>query len=170
MHDRTRNTTQLAKAGEQLNRLAWMLDDMFRIPGLNWRFGLDALIGLIPGVGDVVSALLSLLILFRAFQFKLPRIVMARMMLNSLIDVGVGSIPFVGDLFDFVWKSNDMNMKLFRQYAEQPERSTKHHWIFIGLLIFLFVGALAAILVGMYLILRLMITRPESVHTATAFL
>lgn len=169
MHETTRHT-QLAKAGEQLNRLAWMLDDMFRIPGLNWRFGLDALIGLIPGVGDVVSACLSLLILFRAFQFKLPRIVMARMMLNSLLDVGIGSIPFVGDIFDFVWKSNDMNMKLFRQYAEQPERSTTHHWIFIGVLIFLFVGALAAILVGMYLILHLMIARPESVHTATAFL
>lgn len=169
MNDRTKST-DLARVGEQLDRLAWMLDDMFRIPGLNWRFGLDALIGLIPGVGDVASACLGLLILVRAFQFKLPRVVMARMALNSLLDVVIGSIPIAGDLFDFVWKSNAMNMKLFRQYAQQPERSTTRHWMFIAVLILLFVGVLASILIGIYFILHMIIARPESIHTTTAIL
>lgn len=144
----------LSRARNQLDQIAWILDDMFRIPGLNWRFGLDALIGLIPGVGDVIGASLGLILLVRAIQFRLPGIVIARMIINSLIDLLVGAIPLVGDLFDFAWKSNSMNMKLFHKYAQEPEGSTTRHWMFIAILILFFAGAIGLIIVGMFLLLK----------------
>ena len=142
------------QAGDQIGRIAWLLDEAFRIPGVNWRFGLDALVGLIPGAGDLVTTALALLLLIRAFQFRLPGIVRVRMVLNTLIDLLIGSIPVVGDVFDFVWKSNSMNMKLFQQYAQEPQRSTWGHWIFIGLIILFFAGVFVLISVVTFLLLR----------------
>jgi Domain of unknown function (DUF4112) len=128
-------STPLLKTQKQLDHFAWLMDQCFRIPGTSWRFGLEAILGLFPGAGDVVSGMLSLTLLVRAFQFKLPKVVVARMILNTLIDVAIGAIPFLGDAFDFVWKSNTRNMKLFHQYAQEPDLSTKSHWIFIVALI-----------------------------------
>src|SRR6187549_1939229 len=107
---------ELAKAKDQLGQLAWLMDDLFKVPGINWRFGLDFLIGLIPGGGDLLTGAMGMVLLMRAFQFRLPGIVILRMVLNTLIDFLIGSIPVLGDLFDFAWKSNSMNMKLFQQY------------------------------------------------------
>jgi hypothetical protein len=151
---------ELVKTRDQLDHLAWLLDNCFRIPGTNWRFGLEALIGLLPGAGDAVSAILGLFLLVRAFQFKLPKIVIVRMLLNSLIDFSIGSIPFIGDAFDFIYKANTRNMKLFHQYAEVPLLSTKRHWVFIGLLIGGFVGLLFLVLaVVFYSLYRLLLLR-----------
>lgn len=122
---------ELVRTQEQLDHFAYLLDNCFEIPGLKWRFGVESLIGLVPGLGDIVSGVLGLLLLLRAIQFELPVIVIVRMALNNLIDLAVGAIPVVGDLFDFVWKSNTRNMKLFHQYAEQPERGTRRHWLFL---------------------------------------
>ena len=145
---------KVQQARDQLGQIAWLLDDAFRIPGLNWRFGLDSLIGLVPGAGDLVSTAVALLVLIRAFQFRMPRIVMARMVLNSLIDLLIGSIPLLGDVFDFVWKSNSMNMKLFHQYAQEPQRSTRRHYFFLGFIILLFTGAFLLISLGTLLLLQ----------------
>jgi|ERR1041385_1062555 len=121
----------LDRTKSQLDQLAWLLDNYFKVPGTTWRFGLEAIVGLVPGVGDLVSGGLGLILLFRAFQFRLPKVVIARMIFNSLIDITVGTIPLLGDAFDFLWKSNTKNMKLFHEYAGEREKSTRRHWIFI---------------------------------------
>lgn len=150
----------LAKTQKQLDHLAWLLDNLFRIPGTNWRFGLDALIGLVPGAGDAVAAILSLFLLVRAFQFKLPKIVIVRMLINSLLDFSIGAIPFLGDAFDMFYKANTRNMKLFREYAEGPLTSTTRHWVFIGCLIGGFLAIIFGIIVVvLYVLWRLLITR-----------
>lgn len=110
------------------------MDNYFKIPGLKWRFGLDALIGLIPGAGDVVTGVIGLVLIIRAVQFGLPGIVIARMVLNTLIDFSLGSLPFLGDVIDFFWKSNSMNMQLFHVYAGSPKHSTRRHCFFVGAL------------------------------------
>jgi Domain of unknown function (DUF4112) len=139
MHDQEKSL-RLTKTREQLDHLAWLLDNCFRVPGTKWRFGLEALIGLVPGAGDVVSGFLSLFLLLRAFQFRLPKIVIVRMLANSLLDFTIGAIPLIGDAFDFVFKSNTRNMRLFHEYAEAPLRGTQRHWIFLGAIIALFAG------------------------------
>jgi Domain of unknown function (DUF4112) len=136
----------LERVKNQLDHVAWLMDNAFRIPGLGWRFGVEALIGLVPGAGDIISGAIGLILLYRAFQFKLPGVVILRMIFNNLIDVTVGSIPFLGDMFDFVWKSNTKNMKLFRQYAEEPAANTTSHWIFIGSVI----GGFFLLLLGIF--------------------
>jgi hypothetical protein len=138
--DNQQKTVEVKKTREQLDQLAWLLDNAFRIPGTSWRFGLEAVLGLVPGAGDIVSGLLGLLLLFRAFQFKLPKIVIARMLFNTLLDLTIGAIPFVGDAFDFFYKSNTRNMQLFHEYAAEPLRSTERHWLFLAGLVIAFGG------------------------------
>ncbi|MCI0411511.1 DUF4112 domain-containing protein [bacterium] len=142
-------TVEITKTRDQLDQLAWLLDNCFKIPGTKWRFGLEAVLGLVPGAGDIISGLLGLFLLIRAFQFRLPKIVIVRMLVNSLLDFAIGAIPFVGDAFDFVYKANTRNMKLFHQYAETPLKSTNRHWIFIGGLVAAFLGMAFAVLVVM---------------------
>ena len=138
---------EVVKTREQLDQLAWLLDNCFRIPGTRWRFGIEAILGMVPGAGDIISGLLGLFLLIRALQFKLPKIVVGRMILNSLLDLTVGAIPFLGDAFDFVYKSNTRNMKLFHEYAGEPLRSTERHWLFVAGLIIGF-GTLAFLIVA----------------------
>src|SRR3954454_18365795 len=95
---------------KSLDNLAFYLDDLFRIPGLGWRFGLDAIIGLVPGIGDTLTSVASFYILAAGVRYRVPKITLLRMGLNIGIDYLVGSIPFVGDLFDAAWKANQMNM------------------------------------------------------------
>jgi hypothetical protein len=123
---------ELDRVKNQLDQIAWFLDNAFKVPGLNWRFGAEAIVGLIPGAGDIISGAIGLMLLFRAFQFKLPKIVILRMIVNTLLDITIGAIPFLGDAFDFIFKANTRNMTLFRQYAEQPAQSTTRHWVFIA--------------------------------------
>src|SRR5215210_6480436 len=112
-----RDTPQKAHVDKSIERLGWIMDDLFRIPVLGWRFGLDALVGLIPGLGDTGTALVSFYILASAVRYRVPKITMLRMGLNIGIDYVLGAVPFVGDLFDAVWKSNQMNVELLRRRA-----------------------------------------------------
>src|SRR5215475_16124059 len=118
-----------------LDDLAFYLDDLFRIPGIGWRFGLDAIIGLIPNVGDTVTSLASFYILFAGVRYGVPKITLLRMAINIGIDYAVGSIPFIGDAFDFFWKSNTMNMDLIRERATGKGKGTKGDYVFILALI-----------------------------------
>src|SRR4030095_2912665 len=129
-----RKEANLERVKDQLDSFAWLLDNYFRIPGLGGRFGIEAIIGLVPGLGDVVTGALGVLLLMRAVQFKLPKIVIIRMIMNTLIDITEGAVPFIGDLFDFAFKANTKNMVLFRKYAEAPNESTVGHWIFLAVL------------------------------------
>lgn len=152
--DRKKNLEQVK---DELDSLAWLMDNYFRIPGLGWRFGIEAIIGLVPVLGDIVTGALGVLLLTRAIQYKLPKIVILRMVLNNLIDITVGAIPFLGDLFDFIFKANTKNMKLFRRYAEGPQESTVGHWLFVLGILFLFSMVLGLIAYGAYMLLKLLL-------------
>ncbi|HEX4663551.1 MAG TPA: DUF4112 domain-containing protein [Terriglobales bacterium] len=121
---------------EQLNHLAGVLDDIFHIPGTKIRFGLDPIVGLVPGLGDIITGLLSFLIVFAAWQRGLPKIAISRMVANIAIDTLLGSIPIVGDVFDTVWKSNRMNYNLLVRYRVGARRRLlARDWLFFLLLL-----------------------------------
>ncbi|MDP5290914.1 DUF4112 domain-containing protein [Oceanimonas sp. CHS3-5] len=102
----------------KLDRLAWLLDSAIRLPG-GFRIGLDGIMGLVPGVGDLAGAALSSYILLQAARMKLPAGVLARMGFNVLLEVLIGSIPILGDLFDFGFKANRRNVRLMGEYFER---------------------------------------------------
>src|SRR5205085_25693 len=102
---------------KSLDDLSRYLDGLFRVPGVGWRFGLDALIGLIPNVGDTLTFLPAMYILFAGVRYGVPKITLLRMAFNLGLDYVVGLIPFIGDAFDFVWKANEKNMNLIRTRA-----------------------------------------------------
>lgn len=109
-----------------LRRFSRLLDEAVRVPGTNRRVGLDAGLGLIPGVGDVVSGLLSTWIIIGALRHRVPMRKIFRMIGNVLFDLVLGAVPVVGDIFDFVFEQNMMNMKILMQYRDRklPPRST----------------------------------------------
>jgi len=111
--------------------LAAVMDNFLRFPGTKLRFGLDPIIGLIPGIGDAASAIISTLALIHAARYRLPKILLVRMALNILINELVGIIPGLGDAFSFWFKSNVRNYELVRRYAAAPERARKADWIFV---------------------------------------
>ncbi len=132
------------------------MDDLIRIPGLGWRFGLDALVGLIPGFGDTATSLVSFYILASAVRYRVPKVTLLRMGLNLGIDYLVGSLPLVGDLFDAWWKSNQMNVELLSKRAtvsaNEARKGKISDWLFVGLIILLLAGlAMGAAAVSIYL-------------------
>ncbi|MBK9163769.1 MAG: DUF4112 domain-containing protein [Acidobacteria bacterium] len=138
---------------EGLDNLSHYLDGLFRIPGTTWRFGLDSLIGLVPNVGDTITSFASFYILIAGVRYGVPKITLLRMAFNIALDYLVGSIPFLGDAFDFFWKSNKRNMDLIRERATGKDQGTKADYIFvfviIGLLVLLLLGS---IFVSLYII------------------
>lgn len=101
-------------------RMAMLLDDWIRIPGTDIKFGLDAVVGLIPGVGDVVTGTGSVALLLLALKRRVPTAGLMRMVFNIGVDVLGGALPFVGDLFDVAWRSNRKNLDVIKRYAEDP--------------------------------------------------
>jgi nitrate reductase NapE component len=145
------------KVDESLRRLSWLMDDLIRIPGLGWSFGLDALVGLIPAFGDTASSLASFYILASAVRYGVPKITILRMALNIAIDYLAGSIPLVGDLFDAWWKSNQMNVELLSKRAtvsaSEARQGKLSDWLFVGLIILLLAGlAVGAFAFSIYLL------------------
>jgi hypothetical protein len=100
---------------ENLELLAHLLDDWFRIPGTSIRFGLDGIIGLIPGLGDILAGLASCIIILAAWVRGIPYITLVRMVVNLGLDVVIGAIPLLGDAFDIAWKANRRNYALLVQ-------------------------------------------------------
>lgn len=119
---------------ETLHRLEILLDEAFRIPGTGIRFGIDGIIGLVPGFGDVLAGLLSLIIPLAAWIRGVPYITLARMAANLGIGVLVGSIPILGDAFDIAWKSNRRNYLLLMRHLGEPRRHTWRDWAFLMVL------------------------------------
>jgi Domain of unknown function (DUF4112) len=99
---------------QRVARLAYWLDDRFRIPGTRRRIGLDGLLGLIPGIGDTATALLAAYIVLEAVRIGVPKNMIARMLANVGIDYALGLVPLVGDLADFAWKANRRNARMLR--------------------------------------------------------
>ncbi len=142
---------------ESLDQLSRWMDGLFRIPGVGWRFGLDALVGLIPGIGDTASSLVSFYILAAGVRYRVPKITLLRMGFNIGIDYLLGAVPVVGDLFDFVWKSNQMNVELLRERAtvsaEEAKKGRASDWLFVGVIILILLCLLfGSIAVSIYLL------------------
>ena len=106
----------------RLDGLATLLDTAFFIPGTNIRFGIDAMIGLVPGIGDVITTAMSLYIVHEARQLGAPRHLIARMLANVALDGVVGAVPLVGDAFDVMFRANVRNVKLLRRWMEKQPR------------------------------------------------
>ena len=115
------NTQSRAERIARLDALASLLDTAILIPGTNVRFGLDALIGLIPGVGDLVTTLLSLYIVKEARALGAPRRVILRMLANVAFDGVLGAVPLAGDVFDVMWRANRRNMTLLRGWLDRAQ-------------------------------------------------
>ena len=159
------NSAILSKNGRtatvetSLERLSWLMDDLFRVPVLGWRFGLDALIGLIPGFGDTATSLVSFYILAAAVRYRVPKITLLRMGMNIGIDYLVGSLPLVGDVADAWWKSNHMNIDLLKKRAtvsaEEARSGRVSDWLFVGgIILGLIVLAVGSAFVSLYLLYR----------------
>ena len=106
----------------RLESIAALLDTAFLVPGTNIRFGLDGLIGLVPGIGDTLTTAMSCWLIYEAHQLGAPRQLITRMIGNVALDGFVGSVPLIGDAFDVMWRSNRRNMKLLREWLERNER------------------------------------------------
>jgi hypothetical protein len=133
--------------------LALVMDEFLRVPGTKFRIGLDPLIGLVPGLGDTASALVSALALIQAARRGVPKILLARMSVNILVNEVVGIIPVLGDAFSFWFKSNARNYKLLQQHIDRPARSRKSDWIFVvGVLVVLFLIVCAGLLISLFVI------------------
>src|SRR5580704_7889392 len=107
---------------ETLQRLEVLLDEAFRVPGTQIRFGIDGIVGLVPGLGDVLAGLLSLIIPVAAWIRGVPYVTLARMAANLSIGVLVGTIPIFGDIFDIAWKANRRNYRLLSRHLGEPRK------------------------------------------------
>ena len=138
--------------GPKKYSLAWWLDSSISLPG-GYRIGLDGIIGLIPGVGDIVGGGLSSWILYQAYQQGAPKFILARMLINIFIDSVVGAIPIAGDLFDFIWKANQRNVALLEAYKQKPTETYRRA---AGSSLIFFIGLVVVIVGVIYLMIMLM--------------
>jgi uncharacterized protein DUF4112 len=151
------------RAQEAERRIAFVarvLDDLVTIPGTRQRLGVDSVIGLIPGLGDIASAAVGAWIIVEASRFRLPGVVLARMVMNTLVDFLIGAVPIIGDLFDVVFKSNTRNLALFRRHATDPFASTTEHRLLLAGLVLVLVGLLWLAVVALGWLLSIEIPAP----------
>lgn len=140
----TREDPARARALAEVEFLAWLLDNSIPVPGTGGRrFGIDALVGFVPVVGDLFGGVMSLVVVWRGSRMGLPRIVVVRMLANAVIDLVIGAIPLVGDAFDLWFKVNDRNLRLIRRYLERPDASTRHEWLVVLVMIAVVVALVA---------------------------
>jgi hypothetical protein len=119
---------------EHLDILSHVLDDFIRIPGTSIRFGLDGIVGFIPGIGDFIGGIASCIIILAAWIRGVSYVTVARMVANVGIEVLVGTVPVLGDLFDIAWRANRRNYALLVGAVEEPRKQTKQSWLFFGVL------------------------------------
>jgi hypothetical protein len=127
--------------------VAQLMDDQFVVPGTNLRFGLDPLLGLLPGWGDSASAFVSALLVLQSARTGVPKVILARMVLNILINAVGGALPGVGDAFSFWFKSNARNLSLHQRHAGTAHRVTPRDWLFVGALL----GGMLALIILFFL-------------------
>lgn len=150
------HTTGQTQRLEALRGISRLLDSAFLVPGTNYRIGLDPILGLIPGLGDLVSPLFTIGLLWQGRDLGLPRVIQLRMIFNVTIDTLLGAVPLIGDLFDFAWKANDKNMALLEEYAYEEKPASAHDWFFVaGLTLLLLVTAAVPLVLAGWLIAAL---------------
>lgn len=113
--------TERLRTLNRIRKLSRLMDTSIRIPGIGFRFGLDPIIGLIPGAGDLVTTGISTYIVLMAVRFRLPQTVIGWMIFNVVLEAVAGSVPLIGDLFDAFYKSNIRNLALLEKHLQEPE-------------------------------------------------
>jgi len=150
-HGRPRPLTpEVERRLTALRSLKGWLDEAFRLPGTNLRFGWDPLIGLVPWVGDLLTAVMSGAIVLQAHKMRLPRIIQLRMLGNVAIDLLAGAIPFVGDAADFFWKSNKKNFALLEEHAYEVRPPSAGDWLFVSAILLTILAVALVPLAVMY--------------------
>jgi hypothetical protein len=151
------NRSRIDEAERRIATVARVLDELVTIPGTRQTIGVDSVVGLIPGIGDIASAAVGAWVILEAARFRLPGIVLARMVVNTVVDLAVGAIPLIGDVFDIVFRSNARNLALFRRHATDPGASTAEHRAFLAGLALILVGLgwLSLVALGWLLSLRI---------------
>ena len=119
---------------ENLDLLSRVLDTWFQVPGTKIRFGLDGIIGFIPGIGDFLGGAASSIIVLAAFFRGVPLITIVRMIVNLGVEVVIGAVPLLGNLFDIGWRANRRNYALLEKSLEQGKRNTWRDWLYMALL------------------------------------
>ena len=117
---------------ENLDLLSHVLDDFIKIPGTSIRFGLDGIVGVIPGIGDIIGGIASCIIIIAAWARGVSYVTVARMVTNVAIEVVVGSIPILGDMFDIAWRANRRNYALLVGSVDEPQKHTLQSWLFLA--------------------------------------
>ena len=143
MTDKRNSNTQFAN----------LLDSKFKIPGTNIRFGIDPLLGLVPGAGDWLAGVISLYFLIRAAMQGGKASVLARMFVNILLDVLLGSVPVLGEIFDVYWKANIKNAEILQELERDPDRTTTDSRFFIWFLVVQFI----VLIIGMLFLITWLI-------------
>ncbi len=136
----TSRAERFRAAERRIGRVTHALDELVAVPGTPIRFGLDPVIGLIPVVGDAVAAVVGVWVIGEAARFGIPRLVLGRMAVNLVVDLAIGAIPFLGDIFDVAFRSNSANLELFRRHALDPGASTRGERAFLAGLLLVLVG------------------------------
>ena len=141
-------------SNEHLDYVAALLDDIFRIPGTKIRFGLDALIGWVPGIGDAMTGIASFLIVFASWRRGAKAVTLVRMIANVLLETAIGAVPVAGDVFHVVWKANRRNYRLLIREKEEPGANTRRDWMFLAVLLFAVIAAAVIPIVVLIWLLR----------------
>ena len=144
---------------DSIRKLMRLLDEAFRVPGTNLRFGWDPIIGLVPWIGDVLTAVLGSAIVVKAHRLRVPGVVQIRMLLNIGIDVLVGVVPVVGDAADFLWKANTKNLALLERHAPQVQPATRGDWLFVVGIVGAVVAMALVPLLVLYLVVQFIVLR-----------
>ncbi len=140
---------------ENLDLLSRVLDTWFRIPGTSIRFGIDGILGLVPGIGDILGGLASTIIIFAAWVRGAPYVTIARMLVNLALEVIIGAIPVLGDAFDIAWRANRRNYALLMHHIEEPRTHRWSDWLFLLSLAVIIAAILLLPLVGLAWLLHL---------------
>lgn len=143
---------------ERLNFIAWLLDSSIPIPGTSLTVGLDAIIGLVPFVGDLIGVLLSSYILAEANRMGVGRRILARMAFNVAVEGVIGIVPLFGDAFDAAWKANQKNVRLLNAWAERPHQTRRSSGLFLAGLALGLIAMLAACSFLTYLLWRRLVS------------
>lgn len=148
-------------AVKRLRTITRVLDDLVPIPGTRFRFGLDPVIGLVPGLGDAAGAVLAGLLLLTAWSVGAPAAVLLRMAGNIVVDTVVGAIPVVGDLFDFGWKANRRNLRLLERWQARPAAVHRGSKLLLAAIMLVLLALLVgAAFLGVFLVRWLLSLRP----------
>jgi hypothetical protein len=140
---------------DALRRWATLLDSAFRIPGTGIRFGLDAILGLVPGLGDLSAPVFAAVLIVTGFRMRVPAVVQARMVLNAAIDLVLGLVPILGDVVDVAWKANLRNLALLERHARPGAQPARGDYVFV----ILFVIVLAFVTLAPLLLLVYVLTQ-----------